>query len=111
MEYRDDVTYRLRPGAGWQGAIEALVPIYGEAIEDTRLGVPPGIYTQAIIGTRVEVLHYQLGSDGHLCIDSASADLPGWHHVATLPAGATPADVLAWVKGREFPGRQFWRSA
>lgn len=111
MHYRDDVTYRLLPDADWRGTIEASRPIYGEAIEDMRLGVPPGTYTQAVIGTEIEVLHYQLSSDGRLCIDSADVDLPGWHQVATLPAGSAPADVLAWVSGQDFIGRQFWQAA
>ena len=111
MHHRNDVTYSLRPDAGSHGAIEASAPVYGEAVEDTRLGVPPGIYTQAVVGAEVDVLHYQLSGDGRLCIDSASSDLPGWHHVTTLPAGSTPDDVLAWVKGQEFLGRQFWQPA
>lgn len=108
MMHTDQTVYRLLPDSN---IIEAVRPLYGEAIESDDWSDPIGTHTQLVIGQEIERLAFRLSADGALALDSASTDLPGWHHVATLGASATPAGVLEWVKGREFLGRQFWQPA
>lgn len=109
--HTEDTTYRLLPSSITFESIEATHPIYSEPVESTDWRDAPGTYTQAVIGQERELLHFRLSSDGAMAVSSQSKDLPGWHHVETLPAGSTPADVLEWVKGRAFVGRQFWEPA
>ena len=108
MMHTEETVYRLLPDGN---VIEAVRPLYVEAVESDDWRDPIGTHTQPVIGQEVDRLAFRLSADGALALDSASADLPGWHHVAQLGPKATPADVLEWVKGREFIGRQFWQPA
>lgn len=105
--HSDHTTYRL---VG-PGEIEASHPMYAEPVEVRDWLGHTGDYTQALLGHEKERLYFRLGPNGALAIDSYSDDLPGWHQVTTLGAGATADDVLEFVRGKAFLGRQFWRAA